>query len=73
MVTSSKEETENLTNRDIKFLIGSFTAMTTATVLALYIYNDIFKMHWSRRNSKEYYGQMNNQSKQLHQNYIWNR
>ena len=53
------KDSEDLTKRDIKFLIGSFTVITAATVIGLYLYNDIFKMHWTRRNSQEYYGQMN--------------
>ena len=53
------KDSEDLTKRDIKFLIGSFTVITAATVIGLYLYNDIFKMHWARRNSQEYYGQMN--------------
>ncbi len=47
VVTNSKLDddglTEYLTHRDLKFLALSFTAITTATVLGLYIYYNIIK------------------------------
>ncbi len=58
------DNTESITKRDIKFLIGSFIAITAGTVFGLYIYNDVLKMHWSRRN-KPYYGQMINKSQHM--------
>ena len=42
-------ETENLTTRDLKFLAASFAAITAATVIGLYLYNDVFKMHRTRK------------------------
>ena len=60
------DNNESLTKRDIKFLLGSFTVIPVASVLGLYLYNDIFKMHWTRRNEQEYYGQ----TRQLKDRYI---
>lgn len=52
-------ENDDLTNRDIKFLIGTFTIVTGATVLGLYLYNDIIKPYQTRKYNQQYYGQMN--------------
>ncbi len=57
-MTTFRDNTENITKRDIKFLIGSFTVITIGTVLGMYIYNDVLKMHWSQRNTL-YYNQIN--------------
>lgn len=56
------QDNEDLTIRDLKYLLGSFAVITAATVIGLYIYNDVLKMHWTRR-TEQYYGQMNSTSR----------